>query len=173
MSGISSEAEELRQQIETAFAEVEYPGDDRLVYDTSGDHLECNEVAAAFRGKHWKEIPLDTLRYHSSGIFFLTPEAYRFYLPAYLIAGSLHYDQADLIPDSVVSSITPPSDERNFDVYQRRMEGLTPPQRKALRSFLQFLKLHHAEDDPLGDLDKALASVKGSVLDFDQSRRCA
>lgn len=159
MSGTSSESEELRHLIEVAFAGVGYPGDDRLVYDTSGCCLECKDVAAAFRGKHWKEIPLDVLRYHSSAIFFLTPEAYRFYLPAYLIAGSVNYDEADVIPDSVVFSITPPSDERDFDDYRRKMEGFTPLQRKALRSFLEFLKKHHAEDFPLGELDKALASL--------------
>lgn len=151
-------AEELRRLIETAFAEGNYPGDTRLVYDNTGRHLECNEVAAAFRGKHWREVPLETLRRRADAIFFLTPEAYRFYLPAYLLAAVSHYDQADSIPDSVVFSLTPPSDSRDVENYRQTVEGLTASQRLAIRRFLEFQKQHHEENDPLGYLNKALAN---------------
>jgi hypothetical protein len=154
----SCTADKLRKLIEAAFADTSYPGDARLVYDNSGRHLECNEIAAAFRGKHWKEVPLETLCYHSAGIFFLTPEAYRFYLPAYLLAALLHYNQADTLPDSVVFSLIPPSDAKDAQVYRRRLEGFTAAQRQVIRCFLEFQKEHHAQDDPLGDLDKALAN---------------
>jgi hypothetical protein len=159
MSGPPSKAEELRQQIEAAFAETKYPGDDRLVYDNTGDHLECNEVAAAFRGRDWRQLSQDILRRHSQSLFFLTPEAYRFYLPAYLNAATLHYDEADTIPGSVVFSLIPPSDARDARAYQRRIEGFTQAQRKAIRSFLEFLKQNHTGDDALGDVDKALANL--------------
>jgi hypothetical protein len=154
----SGTADKLRKHIEAAFAETNYPGDALLVYDNSGHHLECNEVAAAFRGKHWKEISLEILRYHSAGIVFLTPEAYRFYLPAYLLAAVMHYNQADTIPDSVVFSLIPPADANDFQAYQRRIEGFTPAQRQAIKYFLEYLKQTHPEDDVLGDLDKAIAS---------------
>ena len=153
-------AEELRLLVEAAFAETKYPGDNRLVYDDSGHHLECNEVAASFKGKHWKQVPLETLRYHSAGIFFLTPEAYRFYLPAYMLAASLHYDEAGTIPDSVVFILIPPSDAKDVPNYRQRLAGFAPTQRMAIRSFLQFLKAEYPKDDVLGDLDKALASVR-------------
>jgi hypothetical protein len=159
MVASSPAAESLRREIEGAFANAKNLGDDKLVYDNSGGHLECNEVAAAFRGKHWKEIPLDVLRYHSSGLFFFTPEAYRFYLPAYLIAAALYHDEADTIPGSVVFSLIPPSDARDVQTYHRRMEGFTSSQRNAIKSFLEFLKAQHPGDDLLGDLDKALTSL--------------
>jgi hypothetical protein len=152
-------ADELRQLVEAAFAETKYPGDDRLVYDNSRDHLECNEVAAAFKGKHWKQISLETLRHHSAGIFFFTPEAYRFYLPAYLLAAALHYDEADTISDSVVFSLIPPSDAKDAQSYLHRVEGFTTTQRKAIKRFLEFLKQQHPQDDVLGDMDKALANI--------------
>ena len=154
----SRTADQLQKLIEAAFAETNYPGDTQLVDDNSGYHLECNEVAAAFRGKHWKEVPLETLRYHSAGIFFLTPEAYRFYLPAYLLAAVLHYDQVDTLPDSVVFSLIPPSDARDVEAYRQRVEGFTATQRQVIRCFLEFQKQHHSQDDALGDLDKALAN---------------
>lgn len=159
MPGTPLNAEELRHEIEAAFAETKYPGDDRLVYDNSGDHLECNEVAAAFRAKEWRELSVDMLRRHSQSLFFMTPEAYRFYLPAYLIAALLDYDKADTISDSVVFSLIPPSDDRDAESYRQRMQGFTSAQRQVIRSFLEFMKQHHGGDDALGNLDRALAIV--------------
>ena len=146
-----------------SFADVQYPGDEKLVSDNTGYHLECNQIKAAFKGRHWKEIPLELLRYHSEALFFFTPEAYRFYLPAYLIAGSLHYPDADRIPDSIVFSLLPPSDPQSIKIYgeiaETRLKCLTQAQRKAVKSFLQFVKQQHPEDEALGDVDKALASL--------------
>lgn len=159
MVASSPAAESLRREIEGAFADAKYPGDDKLVYDDSGGHLECNEVATAFKGKQWKEVPLDVLRYHSAGLFFFTPEAYRFYLPAYLIAAALNYQDVDTLPGSLIFSLIPPADARDLASYRRRIEGLTPTQRKAIKSFMEFLKAQHPGDDPLGDIDKALASL--------------
>jgi hypothetical protein len=163
MSGVSPQCVKLQREIEHAFASVKYPGDDQLVYNSSGQHLECKEVAEAFRGKHWKALSLETLSHHSSGLFFLTPEAYRFYLPAYLISGSLHYDEAEGVADSVVFSLIPPSAAKDIALYgalsEMRIGSLSLTQRNAIRAFLQFLKEHHSEDDPLGNIDKALAIV--------------
>jgi len=156
MPNLHHDAEQLQHEIEAAFANVQYPGDERLVYDASGYHLECNEVLAAFKGKHWKDVSLETLLYHSDGVYSFTPEAYRFYLPAYLLAGSLDYDRADMIPFTVVMSLIPPPDARDLTNYRLRMEGFTPGQRRVIKSFLEFLKRHYSMDDPLGDIDRAL-----------------
>jgi hypothetical protein len=39
-----------------------------------------------FRGRHWGDVRLVDLARYSATLSFLTPEAYRFYLPAYLLA---------------------------------------------------------------------------------------
>lgn len=149
----------MKEQIEAAFAGVQRPDDTNVVYDDTGGHLECNEVAAAFRGKHWKQVPLEVLRDHYSGLFFFTPEAYRFYLPAYLCAVLLHYEDGDMIPGSIVFSLIPPSHAGDVQNYRQRMDGFTSPQRNAIKSFLEFLQAQHPYEDPLGDLDRALASL--------------
>jgi len=150
------------ERLQSAFTQ-EYPGDDQLVYDNSGYHLECNEVLAAFRGKHWREVPFETLRYESAALSFMTPAAYRYYLPAYLLACILDYAEADMIPDTVVFSLIPPTDPKSVKIYgesyRRCMAGFTPAQRDTLRSFLEFMKARHGEDYPSGDLDQALASL--------------
>lgn len=159
MSCTPLNAEKLIQEIETAFAGTEYPGDHRLVYADTDEHLEAREIAEAFRGMDWRELSVDMLRYHSQSLFFMTADAYRFYLPAYLVAAVLHYDVADTIPGSVVFSLIPPLDDRDTISYRQQMRGFTSAQRQAIRSFLEFMKACHGEDFPLQELDQALASI--------------
>jgi hypothetical protein len=153
-------ADRVVAQIERAFADVVYPGDDHLVYDASGYHLEAAEIATAFRGRHWRDVPLATLKRESSGLFFMTPAAYRFYLPAYLIAAIRAYDETDTLPGSVVFSLTaaPAEDPGRAESFRARVADLTPSQRDAIRSFLEFLAAEHGRDFPLGDIERALDS---------------
>lgn len=44
------------------------------------------EMAAAFLGKRWDELPLDVLFFHRESLMTLSAAAYRAYLPAYLDA---------------------------------------------------------------------------------------
>ncbi|HYE19095.1 MAG TPA: hypothetical protein VEA69_11660 [Tepidisphaeraceae bacterium] len=73
---------ELRSTILGAFADVPYPGDDRIV-----DTLQDDEgVVEYFRGRPpTGHAPAD-LRRHDSALSFLTPDALHYYLPAFLAA---------------------------------------------------------------------------------------
>ena len=149
--------EELIRKIEEAFSDSQYPGDDRLVYDNSGRHFECAEIAKDFRGKDWREIPLETLRYHSDSLFFFTPKAYHFYLPAYLMASILSYREADIISSNVVYSLTYHEEKgTKMDRFIERTNCFSSTQQLAIRSFLEFLFAQHSSDFPLGELNIAL-----------------
>lgn len=149
--------EELIRKIEEAFADSQYPGDDRLVYDRSGRHFECEEIAKDFRGKDWREIPLETLRYHSDSLFFFTSKAYKFYLPAYLMASIRSYREADIISSNVVYSLTYPEETgTKMELFIDRTNCFSSTQKLAIRSFLEFLLAQHSNDFPLGDLNIAL-----------------
>jgi hypothetical protein len=80
---ISKEA--VIDQIFEAFGENEYPGDDFLQGSFEGS--EPYEIAQAFKGKtEWKTLDSGTLDAHSSALSFFSEGAFRFFLPAYLIA---------------------------------------------------------------------------------------
>jgi len=49
----------VSEQIRTAFADVDRPGDDALF---EGDDEGAAEV---FRGRHWRELTVSDLDYHS------------------------------------------------------------------------------------------------------------
>lgn len=100
---------EIVDRISKRFHETAYPGDEHIVYDNSGQILECVDIKAAFHGKAWKKIPWQLLVEQNSGLSFFTPEAFCYYLPAYLVAIVERYDEVDVLPGVVVDHLTLPS----------------------------------------------------------------
>jgi hypothetical protein len=81
--------EKLKAQIRDAFAEVEYPGDRCLRGSNEGD--EPFLLEKEFKGKSdWRILDAGFIDQAPSGfgsaLSFFSDEAFRFYLPAYLIA---------------------------------------------------------------------------------------
>lgn len=81
--------DKLIEEIVIAFAGVKYPGDDRLTDSTYGE--EPAALVEEFRGKHdWRELDPAFLNQAPDGwasaLSFFSNEAFKFYLPAYLIA---------------------------------------------------------------------------------------
>ena len=148
----AARAARLVSVIEEAFSEVEYPGDERLVYDSSGKHLECAEVAAALRGRDWRELSVEELRYSPSNLFFMTPEAVHYYLPAYLRASVVSYGEAGGIPDTLLWLLNDPGNSSHDPQVAGLLRRLTAAQRAAIRSFLEFLRDEHGADFPMDDL---------------------
>jgi Family of unknown function (DUF6714) len=83
--------EELIGKVERAFADVEYPGDDDLTNSTYGE--EPAALIWEFRGKIDRtQLDAYFLNYAPNGwgsgtaLSFFSDDAFRFYLPVYLIA---------------------------------------------------------------------------------------
>jgi Family of unknown function (DUF6714) len=129
------------QQIETAFADTPYPGDEKVAaYARYG-----RSIADALRGKHWSAVPLDALVQHRWEIFLLTPVTFRYYAPSFMLASLLYHDQMDTLPDNVIFSLTPQRDEHihNYfageynDYFSRRAASFSPEERAAVLAFLE------------------------------------
>lgn len=87
--------DELRAQIRRAFDGVPVPNRDedmRLPRYTGDDSYE---MAKAFVGRSWRDIPLRELFYHRESLATLNATAYRAYLPAYLEASLATDDPFD------------------------------------------------------------------------------
>jgi len=140
-------AADVARQVEEAFRDVPYPGDDHL---TDGSSMEALDVADFLRGRDWRDLRLDELVTNHASLFFMTPEAVRFYLPAYLTATLLHYNDADQIPGSVMFLLKTPaaSDADAYGRYRARFGNVSPAQRQAIRAFLTWIRDEHAEDFP-------------------------
>ena len=82
-------SESVKAQIREAFADVPYPGDGSLINSNEGD--EPFRVENDFRGERdWRALDPEFIDQSPGGLAsalsFFSHEAFRFYLPAYLIA---------------------------------------------------------------------------------------
>ena len=159
----------VRDRINAAFANARYPGDDNIGYDKTGEHLECKQVADHFRGTSWQDVDLAFLRKYgehadvSVALTFMSPEAFRYYLPAFLLVVAERFGEADLLVKTVISSLTPRRDQSNralVEFVRKRLEGFTPEQREAIRLFLEYVKREHGQEYLFGELDAALEHWK-------------
>ena len=154
----------VRSRVELAFAERPYPGDERIAEsDSRYESYEGHAVAAFHRGKRWKEITSRRLVEDYAGdpsacLAFMTPEGWRYYLPAYLLI-ALQPDEADVIADAVVGALTHPRARTasftrvaidlelepetvlaaHTKRFVERISGLTAAELEAVRAVLRWL----------------------------------
>ena len=102
--------EELLTEIKQAFSVQVYPGDLMIVYDNSGNHLECEEVRESFKGKTWDSLSQDFLFEQRYSLSFFSHESFNYYLPAFLIFVVNDFYNADDLSDNLVFKLTLPSE---------------------------------------------------------------
>lgn len=77
----TAEAAELVDRILTEFRTDARPPGRVVVHRCE----ECERVSTDFAGKHWTDLSPQVLRFHYDAIPLLSPEAFAYYLPAYLL----------------------------------------------------------------------------------------
>jgi hypothetical protein len=141
MQGTTNERKEIIEEIEHAFANITYPGDDRLVINPS--HYEADDVIQDFKGKRWEEITLELAYKHRLSLPLFTSEAFCFYLPGLLVAALRAPAESKQNPGEILElifySLIPLKDEsddtaRLFD----RIKCFTPQQKASLGKFVRF-----------------------------------
>jgi hypothetical protein len=129
---------ELREAIVSAFASVPPPAPAALVSGDPDYDPEYREVAHAFAGRHWRELSLAFIREHRDSLPLLSPAAFRFFLPAYLLACLDGTEDLDTAPLSVASSLTPPDprDRAASEAFAQRALSFTPVEASAVCAYL-------------------------------------
>jgi hypothetical protein len=89
-----SREKELKRQIEEAWNSLPYPGDDRIVPDVPWDE-DLKEMRAGLIGRHWREVDREVIKAHCDSLPLLTPEARRYFLPAFLLAAVDNFWEVD------------------------------------------------------------------------------
>jgi hypothetical protein len=107
MPEVENKYQLLIDKIFEAFSDVPYPGDDHIVGPRSSPYLqtcgECRWLYDSLVGKTWQEV-VESENLHggvSHAMSFFDPEAWRYYLPSYLIKNlrrgiysSIYFQQA-------------------------------------------------------------------------------
>lgn len=122
--------------IEQAFADTVYPGDDKLI---NGCHCEeCAGIAEAFIGKRWLSLTdVKFLRRYESALTLMYPEAFRYYMPAFMRAAVVDPKTADVIPHGLEFNLMP-HHSASSEKFIARISGFTPQQKQAIKAYLKF-----------------------------------
>jgi len=90
----------LKQTIETVFADVPYPGDENITR-CPYECRECRRIANFFKGRQWTGQTAEELRQYHVALSLFTPQAFRYFLPAFMLVSLDGYERGDVIPDAV------------------------------------------------------------------------
>lgn len=151
-TGTSSPADEIRQRvarlIEETFEKTPYPGLKNICKPDS----DGREITIAWGNKDWRDLQLDMITDYHVDLPLLTPEAFRYYLPALMLVTMFHYQHVGTLPLGVMHSLTPP-DPTLLHNYMKsktdtgkyigiadflnRVTAFTPAEKFAIRAFLE------------------------------------
>lgn len=105
----------LLRQLDEGFRDLPIPPAERLIRGDSIYSLEASETHEKFCGRHWRDLSFADLRGESAALSFFTPEAFRFFLPAFIRISLLDPEAADLIPDAILWSLALSGDATVWD----------------------------------------------------------
>ncbi|WP_368041467.1 DUF6714 family protein [Bacteroides caccae] len=71
----------------------------------------------------------------------ISPQGFRFYLPAYMLFVQEDYEGANMIPENIVHSLTlPDAGTKPYEFVRERLVLFNEGQRKAVLHFLEYLE---------------------------------
>jgi hypothetical protein len=120
MSEVSlAERQEVVRTIEAAWADAQYPGDNKIAVYSEIDFDEVIKIKRDFTGKQWKEVSHEILVIDWDCLPFFTVEGLRFYLPAYMIASLLHHESVNMLTHSILQTLSPPDPKGMRENFKR------------------------------------------------------
>ncbi|SRR6266480_4434545 len=122
----------LIERIEAAFENVPRPRSDAVVNPTYDDE----GVTAVFSDKTWKDISIDQLRTHHDALSFFSPEAFHYFLPAFMVAELKDPVAAGQIGPSLLFHFSRPEQFWEPELKQR-LALLTPEQKAVIEEFIR------------------------------------
>ena len=139
----------VKREILEAFEATPYPGDEHIVINQSGNDSEYRDILSAINSKAWQDVSVEMVRNHAAeALIFLTPTAFRYYLPAYMIGCVEAYYDVDIALDSVLFNLTPPKERSGWewDFFWVRVQQFNEHEKKAITLFLELMKQYEIDD---------------------------
>lgn len=121
-------------EVQSAFANTPYPGDDQLCGSNQGD--EPAEYAMELRGLRWQSVHPELLASCSAALSFLSDAGFRYFLPAFLLS-DLHGYESNAEPVFYLThDLTVSLGKPNYRVTEEDLEAVLGKERLAfLRRF--------------------------------------
>ena len=163
--------DDIVHQIDKAFTNREYPGDENITcctYDTKnggkydGPCYECVRIAEFFRGKFWRELSAKQLRSQSAAGSLFTVKAYCYYLPAYLTAALQNPEELDVCVGDLTCAFGPePKYAYGQDRLSKTLGMLSDVELQVVLRYLRYRC--ELEEDSLGYYARSISNVERAL----------
>jgi hypothetical protein len=141
----------VRDKIIAAFSLAPQPHAGNVSVPTYDDE----ETAAYFTGTPWQGHPTTDLHWHEASLSFFTPAAFRYYLPAFILAELDDPETADVIAEGILFHLT---DGSRSDELLHEMNG---EEREAVASFFEECARRYELNSFKAGADHMRRSVSG------------
>ena len=136
----------LEQLVFKAFDGLDYPGDNHIVQAKPYFDKEREAISALLRSKKWTEVNFKTLKLNylgdiSSILLFLTPSAFVYYYPSFLLISLREFELSDVTAFSSVNFFCKSQQENgNSDSFKfERVSLFSETQLKVIKLVFEYL----------------------------------
>ena len=142
----------LTNELENIFHNDAPPNSENILRNGSYEsNIESGYVVNFFNGKKWTDVTLNKFINDYEGdpsacLLFMSPEAFRYYLPLYLRICLVDYDNADVIYDTTLWRLIPSKNNMNREEFDELFNGYNGDQKALIAKILQFLAQAHIDD---------------------------
>jgi hypothetical protein len=133
--------DQLVALLEAAFPSDTVPAAERIADRAGAVGDERTQVVDDYAGMRWTDISSEVLGFNAEALFFMTDEAFVYYLPAFIRKYLRDRKAADLIPQNVLGLLTPGGNDRWF---RALATCLSTPQKLFIAKFLEYVRDEHA-----------------------------
>jgi len=150
MSLLLMPQDEVIAHITAAFADTPSPG---AGFDDISATKWDEGIVEYFRGKTWRGHRVKDLRHHEAALSFFTDKAFRYWLPAFMLAELESPEEADVIAEGIAFHLTQARDA------EARLSQFSSDELSAIAAFLDVC----AHRYPVGDCDEAAVAVRAHI----------
>lgn len=145
---MQEKVDKIVKAIKIAFEDVVYPGDDVITYADVNYDPGAKDIMESFRGIAWQSVSFELVLAHSDALFFMTPEAHQYYLPAFLTTCILSRRKKTDILISIIFDLIPLKQVTRIDkdFFLKKFGVFTVAQVDIIVLFLEFA-LNELNDD--------------------------
>ena len=136
------QARALIAEIEDAFGALEPPGDQALLHPQCMDDVDTCHFYGAPR---WQEVTAEILVPGYAAPSFFSAEAFRYYMPAYMVWALENPDSPEMAVESAIRAFDPSYDDPRLTAFQRSKFVLFDSAQR--RTIIHFLEAFAASGD--------------------------
>lgn len=139
MSVSKHHLEALKQKIFASFENVPYPKG-RIAPHECG---ECDDVCKTFKNKNWKTISPEIIEEYHGIIPLFSPEAFQYFLPAYLNFSLNNFDGYDTVCQFTIYATAPDnkSVQERLEYWRDRFARFSSEQMSCIYEFLDLARI--------------------------------